>query len=415
MSVLNRLGNAAQGTVTVSVDGQVPAPFVGVTAGNPRWRTDSLLICQTIRDIGGATKARLEQWDLTNPDAPLQVVSERGQNFMFAGGGNWAAWDNSYYDCFGPVLGVDQSDWAPLAVDQLTGTIAVTLHRSQGRGLGIWNGISVIEVDPSSILPEACFKDGVLQYKVPGGVYGIFGTYCVPGVTMPAPSQVPVRGVAISQGIRLGFQDDKGLVLFGWNSTSALQIHTPGEPYDQDFAFDVQTFSGTRFKAVSARREGQLPNDLRVYDVDTATSTVNGQPRAWVNLLAVTPEPPNPEPPNPEPPNPEPPEPDMPYPSPKDLADYKNKIAKAGHAIFPDIPAGGDPSTGGPNEPDGFWQSVNEMCDRINIKGLPWQAYSCLMNRFMKPGSLPTIFTHAQQDQIATVTSAIDTECLQRR
>lgn len=289
--VVNRRGVAAGGAKVVAVENVVPPPFVGVPGGNPRWCTDRFLIAQTL-DHG----ARLAMWDAEFPNAPLAIVSDFGMNHLFAGGGQWAryldpppganpaTWKR-YLDSYGPDAatraGVDQTDWAPLAVDNETGRIAVILHRSRGAGLGVWNGTTVIEIEPGIVEPEACYKNGQLLYKV-GGEFR-----CWPAAT-PPPSQVPVRGVVHSRGWRAGFQDDKGLLVYPWNGARALVMHAPGESIEHDFDFDLQTMDDGTLVVASGYGPENGPGEHRKYIVDPIAQTVNGQRREWVDLFTAT-------------------------------------------------------------------------------------------------------------------------------
>jgi len=366
--IVSRRSVAAGGTSIIHVEGHVPAPFVGVTGGNPQWRTDSLLVAQTIRDIDGVTKARLEQWNYDDPKAPLELVSERGQNFMFAGGGQFAAWAGFYYDSYGPQLSVDQSDWAPLAVDDETGLIAVILNRSRGSGLGIWNGETLTIVERGMMEPEASFKNAVLLYRTPGE----FRVWS-PNPVQP-PGQVPIRGVCHSKDWRLGFQDDKGLLIYGWTARIGLQLHLPGESFENDFDFNMITRDDGLIRVVSSRLPGNNPEDLRSYIVDPVAGTVNGEPRPWRDLFSTATTPPVEPPPIdlPKPPIelPKPPieEPDMPL-TPKNRERYENKLADCA-VQFLKLEQEGALSEQTRQE---FWQGIHEEGDRyVRTPELSW-------------------------------------------
>lgn len=281
MCVLNRLGTAALGQSTISIGAPnvgpavVPPAFKGIIAGNPRWLNDSVLICQA--QING--QFVLVTWEWT-PDLskPLVGCDARGQNFLFAGGSRWAAQLNSptYRDSFG----ASNSSWFPLAVDQLTGLIAIWDDVSQS--CSVWGGANLSPVTSQPIFAGPCFKDGTLLYRRTDQNFGAWPALSVP------PSQVRPAGNQFnawhSQAWRLGYFDGFGLVVYAWAQTQGLQLHKPGDDLDHDFNPDIQAMPDGTIQVVSAKTEGEAPSDLQRYVVNMAARTVNGQSRAWVNL-----------------------------------------------------------------------------------------------------------------------------------
>lgn len=291
MCVLNRLGTTALGSTTLSVAyanenvARVPPALVGIEAGNPRWLNDSVLIFQAkIRQASGQEVYQLCTWDSTRWDAPIQGADSRGQNELYAGGNRWAAKLNnpSYREWALNFTNNENTVWAPLDVDQATGNAAV-FDLASGITY-IWSGASLVEVTRKAILPQPTYKDGTLLYRTSNGPK--FAAW--PALSVP-PAQITVQGGRAgcwhSGGWRLSYPSDAlGLVVHGWASKEGLQIHAPGESTTHDNNPDIQAMPDGTIQVVSAKTEGEMPADFQRYVVNMTARTVNGHPRAWVNL-----------------------------------------------------------------------------------------------------------------------------------
>lgn len=286
MCVLNRIGTAAQGTTTISVAyadrprAEVPPAFVGIEAGNPRWLNDAVMIFQA--KLGGVYS--LCAWDSTNWNAPITGADSRGQNELYAGGNVWAAkLNNPTYRDWG--LGrspAENTVWFPLDVDQQTGLVAI--WNDADHQLQVWGGYSLTPVTSLAALPGPCFKDGTLLYRTSNGP-----KFAAWPALSKEPAQITVQGGRAgcwhSGGWRLSYPSDAlGLVVHGWASKEGLQIHAPGESTVHDNNPDIQAMPDGTIQVVSAKTEGEMPSDFQRYIVNMTARTVNGHPRAWVQL-----------------------------------------------------------------------------------------------------------------------------------
>lgn len=81
----NSAGEAAYGYSVVNIDGAIPAALVGLSVGQPSWRSSTQLIYQD------CTSGTCTVNQLVRP-ATITTVSATGANFTGGGGGVWAKW-----------------------------------------------------------------------------------------------------------------------------------------------------------------------------------------------------------------------------------------------------------------------------------------------------------------------------------
>lgn len=283
MPVLSRTNLACGGVGDgqVSVEGAVPAALVGVVGGGTRWLDMGGFRPVYQRSQGG--RYWLEALDLRS--GVTIEVSGLGANRIEAGGGVWAAWlaGVGYRD----ALGRSHASWYPLAVDDLTGAVAVCLDYQAGAGLGILDQAGVLTRAYSGPLDridegQASFRDGELAYRAGGAlrVRHRDGTETV--------SRLPYTlGARHSRGYVVLWHEGHGLVLSRLGAEMGIPISADG----RDFNPDLLTLESGLVAVVSSRTAGEAPGDLRRYLVNPITRTVTfgGQTvaRELVNLAEV--------------------------------------------------------------------------------------------------------------------------------
>lgn len=286
MPVLSRTGRAAMGVGdgVPSVDG-VPVP--DVVGGGTCWLDNDRVLYQCKVERAYV----LEAYSVAS--GQKAVVDFHGANVIVAGAGQWAAWLSGagYRDS----LNRTHPSWYPLAVDDLTGTVALCLDYQRGSGLAVLgtNGVlTAITQQPLDRL-EACYHDGELSYRA-GGAVRMFPSSLV--------DATPCQGVRQSQGYAVRYHDVHGTVVYRIGATDGWSLSND----ERDFNPDIRVLDSGLVLVATSRTQGEGPRDLRAYVVNPVLGTVNGEPRPLVRL-ADRPAPTLPAPvPVPEPPTPQP-------------------------------------------------------------------------------------------------------------
>lgn len=245
------------------------------------------------------TQAVIETWDLATNET--KVVDPHGANQLVAGGGQWAIFSNlGYRDSHG-TRNADGTTkpWFPLAVDDKTGDIAITLDYD-GFNLHVWDGISKSPImDGLGFAVD--FKDGKLRFRLDNVWYdwkrGV-------GVTRIGSLYTLLGGCKHSAGYNLGWYPDRGVQAFwhDWSPQEGMAL-LEGDAFffNADLRADAQTAL-----VIGSSGAGELHGEQRELLVDFQAKTVNGVP--WVTLdLTQHVAPPEPPPPPVEPPPVEPP------------------------------------------------------------------------------------------------------------
>lgn len=273
------------GNGQISYEWPVPGQTVTlphVVGGGTRWLTDDTVAFQQI--VGGALGAVIESQDVSTGTGAR--LSDTGANLLVARGGEWATISNrGFRSSFGPTTPA-QATWFPVDVDD-NGDLAVILNGAQNRGLGVWDGQTLVTLSDGSSVGGA-FKNGQLVYTVSGQWFswtragGIVSYGALPNVAL----------VDASGGWVLVYRGGIGIaVLPLWQPAHAILVSADAE----NFYPKIRAFDPLLQIAVS-RGAGELPTDLRRHVVDLTAHTVDGLP--W-QIVDMRHDPPGPEPPIP--------------------------------------------------------------------------------------------------------------------
>lgn len=205
-----------------------------------------------------------------------------GFNWMAAGGGVWAKCLTS--EGYEDSHGFTSPDWFPLAVDDLTGTVAVLTNRHAGTGLALWNGSILTPLVDGSIEPgRMSFKRGVFAAQTQPGVVT---TWTLNGQRTDYPAIAGLRDAQVDGDIGMGYKDGIGLVCYWLGTSKGLVVLND----EHGFNADMRVLDGVAVVAVSAGA-GERIGELRAFRVNLEAGTVNDSPRPFVDLRATADEP----------------------------------------------------------------------------------------------------------------------------
>ena len=257
----NRSGtHFAGGHATLHVDGAVVPALRGVAAGNPEdcWLSDDTIVGQAEVGTSG------DRWRvvrLTAPFTTYDVGAPQGANEIRAGGGVWAAWRQGvgYFDSHGRV----EPLWAPLAVDDESGDVALVTDRANGRGLVVWNGRTLTPVPGVGVVGrEACYRGGVLTFRDGVALKQRHADGTV--VTIPVPAGYAGARATVDGWLLLGHGDALYLVHRD-APTQGVLVSTSG----RDFLPDLVSERGV--VRVVAGDAGQTAGGVHHYVLEPGT------------------------------------------------------------------------------------------------------------------------------------------------
>lgn len=257
MPDLSRTGRVAMGVGdgVVSVDGVVLCP-----GGGPRWLQDDVLVYQ--RTVT-PTRHQLEVGGVPGgPPLAAWVLDAAGANWCVAGHGIAAWWraTDGYHD----NRGHHAPGWYPLAVDDVTGRVAVLTDHHAGAGLAIWDGVRVITVEPGPLDGvAACFRAGVLLYEAHGAVCAWPGGQRY--------DRLGLSGTEHDAGWRLGWSEaHQALVVIRLGETVARVVSRSG----RDFGATLRERDGV-LTVVSSSGAGEAPHEIQRYTVGPSADTID--------------------------------------------------------------------------------------------------------------------------------------------
>lgn len=255
---LSRTGRAAMGVGdgSVSVDGVVLCP-----GGGTRWIQDDTAVVYQRRV--SAAQHQVEVSGVPGgPPVPSHVLDTQGANHLVAGHGVAAWWraTDGYHD----NRGHHHPDWYPLAVDDVTGRVAVLTQSDAGAGLAIWDGVRLLEIEPGVLdSREACFRGGVLLYEAHGAV-----------CEWPSGrryDRLGLTGLEHDGGWRVAWSEvHHALVVLRLGETTARLVSRSG----RDFGATVRVLDGVPVVASSAGA-GEAPHELQRYWVGRGAETID--------------------------------------------------------------------------------------------------------------------------------------------
>lgn len=252
------------GDGVISVDQAVPSPLAGAVGGGTRWQDDETIVYQRKVQTVPVEAYVIESLHL--PTGARVELLARGANVIVAGGGQWATWSSAFGYLDSHPSDSRQKAWYPLAVDDLTGRIAVCLDYQSATGLGIWDGTTLDTLDVRLTSLEACFKDSVLCFQA-GPAHLL-----EPGRLRSLPD-LPVSGVEFSRGYWLVWSTlHQAVCLVREGETLGRVISRSG----RDFNARLRVIDGVAFIA-SSSGQGEYPNELQRYEIvlDSAGEVVD--------------------------------------------------------------------------------------------------------------------------------------------
>lgn len=199
---LSRLGSAAYGTVTVAVDGAIPAALSGQVAGaqfGPSWLdSDGPRIAYQSGGTGSGPWI-LQSYNVTT--LATATLSASGQNFMAAGGGHWLAYlagsgvrsDVTIASPNAPLAGAFALNVSP------DGELVICDYQNTGTGLSVYNssGTSifhlatvVLSASPVYLVDDILSFQSVNTYTYNGVTYGP-GWHLINIATGAVPTWLP--------------------------------------------------------------------------------------------------------------------------------------------------------------------------------------------------------------------------------
>lgn len=271
---LNTLGHAAMGATEMSVDGVVPAGLVGVLGGNPQWLDDDTLIFQYLVSTGPDV---FGLGTLDWPGGSVVNVDSIGQNDLCAGNGNYAA-----YLAGGPNVGVRTNmgigpfPAAALGDMDEDGSYVMVTAQATGRGLQAFDDAGVPKWSNATLLTNANVKarNNAFAYKDGTGWHLV---NLLTGATLPlllrdddVTTMIPV--LVGSTLYVVEFTNATGYSIRGAAASSGYVLPLTTENM---FSGDAVWMSGTTVRIAGSVNAGELPTELRVFDLNVANGALS--------------------------------------------------------------------------------------------------------------------------------------------
>jgi hypothetical protein len=277
---LNSRYVATGGRTVPHVDGVTIPAFVGRQAGSPVgcWFGNQPLNQVRFPDQDGK-----QVWKLVA--ASGEVLSDEGQNHLFANPRLWCADLNGYRDSLGHV----DPNLSPVALDDTSNAVAVAVKGTNS--LAVWDGAVLLMVEPTGPdvweEPDICFRDGLLMYRKNGRLKTWPETRDI--------AHIQASGICHDTGYLLEWQEGRGVVLRSESTTRGIVISRDGHDYGRD----IRLRDDGLLVIVSSSGPEERPEEFRRYVVNPVLGTVErewipkGQPgrivtEPFVNLAAPT-------------------------------------------------------------------------------------------------------------------------------
>lgn len=267
MPRLNSLGDAVQGVGSgqISVNGAVPTSLAAALGAGWDWLSDTTIIGPTNLGLG----AGLNIYQVIVTPDTLSLVTAGGANNIQAGGDIWVKWLAGITTNVVAVPSLPSA--GPGAVD-FDGTWAVCTVYQTGSGITVYDPTgTVLQQINVSLLGTIKMRDGWLTYHTASG-------WPIVDATTGSPLTNYVQQTNVTGLIPVGTTNPS---VVEYNATTAqwsVRLATSGTglllPVDgQMFGVDAIQLDADTIRMAWSTGAGELPSELVILDIDTATGT----------------------------------------------------------------------------------------------------------------------------------------------
>lgn len=260
---LTLAGAALSGTTELAVNGVVPSTLVGINAGNPQPYSPTHAIFQNV--TAGSVLQTLRY-----SDSVLTTVSSQGQNFLGAG-------NSVYYAALPPVVRTNVTGLGPfnpagLGDVSLQG-IGVVI--TEDVGFKVYSAAGALLSSITAVLSgDLRCRDGLVAYPIDVNGDNAWTLRTTAGVIQPLRYQAATLLMIplVVGGVTWVVEYVNDVGLYVRRATEAQGFLLPATA-NNAFNADAVALSSTQIRVVASSGAGELPTEVRVFDVTVANGT----------------------------------------------------------------------------------------------------------------------------------------------